>query len=220
MNSDINSRSAQDLSEKWIRPNIRALNAYHVPLPQDAIKLDAMENPYTWSDEMVEAWTTVLKKVSINRYPDANASAVKTMLRKTMQVPDTMEILLGNGSDELIQILAMALNGAEAGQKACLLSPEPGFVMYKMIATTANINYVGVPLLPPRFTLDMEAMLTAIKTHQPALIFIAYPNNPTGNIFERHEIETIIKATSGLVVIDEAYCAFADDSFMADLTPL
>jgi histidinol-phosphate aminotransferase len=123
-----------------------------------------------------------------------------------------MEILLGNGSDEIIQLLALAV--AKPG--AVLLSVEPSFVMYKMIATFVGMKYVGVPLADD-FSLDLPAMLDAIKREQPALVFLAYPNNPTGNSFNAEAIKQIIQATPGLVVVDEAYYAFARDSFIPHL---
>ena len=200
---------ATDKINRWIRPEIRALSAYHVPDPGDCIKLDAMENPYTWPEQMVEAWLETLREVSLNRYPDPGARRLKEQLRSCMQVPAGQEILLGNGSDELIQMIALAL--AQPGR--VVLAPEPSFVMYRMIATLAGMDYVGVPL-DGAFQLDMTAMAAAIERHQPAVIFLAYPNNPTGNLFRAGDIEAILAAAPGLVVVDEAYAPFTDASFL------
>ncbi|MCF6337913.1 MAG: histidinol-phosphate transaminase [Gammaproteobacteria bacterium] len=201
-----------DKISHWIRPQIRALSAYHVPPSADLIKLDAMENPYHWPETMVEEWLAVLRGVSLNRYPDPSPARLKTSLGKAMGVPAGQSVLLGNGSDELIQMIALAL--AQPGR--VILTPEPGFVMYKMIATMTGMDYVGVPLAAD-FSLDLEAMLAAIEQCQPAVVFLAYPNNPTGNLFDRLAINAVIKASPGLVVVDEAYHAFADDSFMDEL---
>ena len=198
-----------DRIKHWIRPEIQALSAYHVPDPGKLIKLDAMENPYHWPSELIEEWRELLLKAELNRYPDPGASALKKTLRKAMAVPPEMEIILGNGSDELIQMIAMAMSGSER----TILAPEPSFVMYKMIATFVGMRYVGVPLQAD-FSLDMPAMLQAIEAAQPAIVFLSYPNNPTGNLFAKHDIESIIQASPGLVVLDEAYHAFAGDSFM------
>lgn len=203
----------EKLRQTWIRPAIQALSAYHVPPADNLIKLDAMENPYTWDEALQTEWLEILQTVSINRYPDPAAVALKAELRNAMQIPDNMEVILGNGSDELIQMLILAVGGANR----LLLTPEPSFVMYKMLAQITGMQYQGIPLSANDFALDLEAMLNAIKQQQPALIFLAYPNNPTGNLFERQAIEQILTAAPGLVVIDEAYCAFADDSFMQDL---
>jgi histidinol-phosphate aminotransferase len=132
-----------------------------------------------------------------------------------MKIPAGLDILLGNGSDEIIQIIAMAL--AKPG--ATLLSVEPAFVMFKMIATFCGLKYMGVPLKPD-FEIDVEAMLAVITREKPAVTFIAYPNNPTGNLFDRDSIKTIISAcekNNGLVVIDEAYFAFSSESFLHDI---
>ncbi|HSJ49592.1 MAG TPA: histidinol-phosphate transaminase, partial [Gammaproteobacteria bacterium] len=176
------------------------------------IKLDAMENPYTWPQWMIEAWLDTLREVSLNRYPDPGASQLKERLRACMQVPADMEILLGNGSDELIQMIALAV--AQPGR--VVLAPEPSFVMYRMIATLVGMDYVGVPL-DGEFQLDMAAMGAAIETHQPAVIFLAYPNNPTGNLFRADDIEAILNTAPGLVVVDEAYAPFTDASFLERL---
>jgi histidinol-phosphate aminotransferase len=176
------------------------------------IKLDAMENPYHLPEALRDVVSDVAHGVSLNRYPDASAAKLKSTLRQTMQIPEACGLVLGNGSDELIQIIAMAL--AKPG--VAILSIEPSFVMYRMIATFCGVRYVGVPLRED-FSLDFGAMLTAIEQEKPAVIFIAYPNNPTGNLFAVEDIEAIIKAAPGLVVIDEAYTPFAGKSFLPRL---
>ena len=203
---------AMSLIEDLVRPEIMSLSAYHVPDPDGLIKLDAMENPYAWPAEMTGEWLELLRGVQVNRYPDPAARALTGRLREAMEVPDGMGIMLGNGSDEIIQILAMAL----ARPGASLLAPEPGFVMYRMIATFCGMDYVGVPLSED-FSLDMTALRAAIETHRPALIFLAYPNNPTGNLFAEDDICEIIERAPGVVVVDEAYHAFAQASFMPRL---
>jgi len=197
------------LISKWVRPAIRDLAAYHVPGAEGLIKLDAMENPYAWPREMADAWLDELRMVSLNRYPDPAAQALKLQLQTSMQVPDGHGLLLGNGSDELIQMILMAVSAPDR----VVMAPEPGFVMYRMIASFLDLNYVGVPLRED-FSLDGEAMLDAIASHQPAVIFLAYPNNPTGNLFDDKIIEAVIRASDGLVVIDEAYHAFAGQTWM------
>ena len=211
------SLNRMSLSEKvktFIRPEIQALAAYHVPDSADTIKLDAMENPYRWPDDLVEKWLNVIREVELNRYPDPAARVLKQHLREAMEVPKDAEVLLGNGSDELIQMIMMAMAGQNKnGEQHTVLSVEPGFVMYKMIAIFMGMPYLGVPLQDD-FSLDEVSFLNAIKEHQPAVIFLAYPNNPTSNLFDEKTIRNIIAAAPGVVVIDEAYHAFADKSFM------
>lgn len=195
-----------------IRPEIKALSAYHVADAEGMIKLDAMENPYGLPSDLITRWLQQLSQASLNRYPDPHATTLRDKLRAYMQIPADQAILLGNGSDELIQMMAMSV--AQPGR--AILAPEPGFVMYKMIATFVGMDYIGVPLRED-FSLDLAAMLAAVKKHQPALIFLAYPNNPTANLFDEQVMLDIIKASKGLVIVDEAYQPFAGASFMSRL---
>jgi len=198
--------------KRLLRQEILALHGYHVQPAADMVKLDAMENPYFLPGEIRAEIARAVANAAINRYPDADAARLKKIIKAVSGLPAGIDVLLGNGSDEIIQLLAMAV--AKPG--ATLMSVEPSFVMYKMIATFTGMNYVGVPLTED-FALDLPAMLEAIKHHRPGLIFLAYPNNPTGNLFDAVTILRIIEASEGLVVIDEAYYAFASDSFMPQL---
>jgi histidinol-phosphate aminotransferase len=211
--AQITARSVGEVVDAWVRADIRALTAYHVPDASGLIKLDAMENPYALPDELREPWLARLRDQALNRYPDPHASELQAALRDTMGIAADMGLVLGNGSDELIQMLALALGGPGR----TLMSFEPGFVMYRMIATFAGLDYVGVPLREADFALDLDAALAAIARHRPALIFIAYPNNPTGNLFDAATVARIIEASPGLVVIDEAYAPFTDQSFLSRL---
>jgi histidinol-phosphate aminotransferase len=203
----------QDLIARLVRPEIRALHAYHVPEAAGLIKLDAMENPYPWPAEIREEWHRLLGAAEINRYPHPQAPMVQAALREAMGIPADMGLVLGNGSDELIQMLAMTVGGP--GHK--VLSLDPGFVMYRMIATFTGMGYVGVPLNAADFSLDLPAVLDALDREQPVLTYIAYPNNPTGNLFPAEEIVQIIEAAPGLVILDEAYAPFTDASFLPRL---
>lgn len=203
----MNSRMPQ-----WVRPEIQALTAYHVPDPGGLIKLDAMENPYTWPPEVVAAWLEVLRGVTLNRYPDSAAAKLKAQLRETFGLPAGSALLLGNGSDELIQMILMAV----AGPGRSVLAPEPTFSMYRIISAGVGIRYRGVPLKAD-FSLDLPAMLEAIEQHRPAVVFVAYPSNPTGNLFDEGDLCTLIEAAPGLVVVDEAYTPFCDADFSAHL---
>lgn len=195
--------------ESLIRPEILALQAYHVPPAQGMVKLDAMESPYGLPEDLQREVGAIAADAALNRYPDPSATALKARLKEAMGIPAGMQVLLGNGSDEVIQIVALAC--AKPG--AVIMSVEPTFVMFRMIATFAGTGYVGVPLRDD-FSLDPEAMLTALEAHRPAVVFLAYPNNPTGNLFDEKALEDIIEAAPGLVVVDEAYHAFAGASFL------
>jgi histidinol-phosphate aminotransferase len=192
-----------------IRADVRALAHYPVALAEGWIKLDAMENPYPLPEGARQALAAALAAVAINRYPDGDAQALKTALRDSLRLDAQCALLIGNGSDELIQILTAAV----AAPGAVVLAPEPSFVMYRRNAVVARARYVGVPLAAD-FSLDVDAMLAAIERERPALVWLAFPNNPTGNLFDVAGIERIVRASPGLVAIDEAYYAFADASFL------
>jgi histidinol-phosphate aminotransferase len=202
---------AIEWSQRLIRADVRDMAAYHVPDHVGYIKLDAMENPYSMPSSLTSEWLKTLQSVDLNRYPHPSAPVLRDTLRRLMALRDSLDIMFGNGSDELIQIMAMAV--ATPGAK--LLSVEPAFVMYRMIARFVGLEYVGVPL-DKDFGLDRLATLQAIAEHQPAIIFLAQPNNPTGNVFDPAVVKEIIELAEGLVVIDEAYLAFTD----ADALPL
>jgi len=198
--------------DQIIRDEIRAVGAYHVPDSRGYVKLDAMENPYGLPADLAAEVGRLAAEAPLNRYPDPTASALKARLREVMTVPAGLELLVGNGSDEIILLLAMAVSRPGAA----LLAPEPSFVMFRMIAGFVGLRYVGVPLAPD-FGLDLPAMESAIATHRPALTFLAYPNNPTGNLFDAAAIARIVESAPGLVVVDEAYHAFAGESFLPQL---
>jgi len=204
--------SATNRINRFVRSQLRALRAYHVPPAAGLIKLDAMENPYSWPDWLLNDWLDTLRQAELNRYPDPAAHALKSRLREVLGVPGAVELILGNGSDELIQMIIQAV----AAPGCVIMAPEPTFVMYRQLAVVAGLDFQGVPL-GVDFTLDKGAMIEAVATHQPAVVFLAYPNNPTGNLFDREAIETLLACAPGLVVLDEAYAPFADDSFMGDL---
>jgi len=204
--------SINDRVKQLVRAEIRGLKAYHVPDAGSLIKLDAMENPWSWPDSLLDAWLEMLRSVELNRYPDASAKDLQAVMRTAMSVPDAAGVILGNGSDELIQMIIQTV--ATAGRS--VLAPEPTFVMYRQTAVVAGMDFVSVPLLAD-FSLDTESMLAAIKKQQPAVIFLAYPNNPTGNLFDAEAIQAILAAADGLVVVDEAYAPFTDASFMSQL---
>ena len=198
--------------EGLLRPEVLALSAYHVPDSTGYIKLDAMENPYAWPEVTVDAWLEVLRGAEPNRYPDPACKPLKAALKAASGVPAGADVLLGNGSDEIIQMLLMALKPGSA-----VLAPEPTFVMYRQISRSLGLPFVGVPLATDDFELDMAALAAAIESHRPAIIFLAYPNNPTGNLFNADGIKRIIEMAPGLVVVDEAYAPYADASFMGEL---
>ncbi|MEK8088945.1 histidinol-phosphate transaminase [Thermithiobacillus plumbiphilus] len=199
---------AESRLRRWLRPQLLQSQSYHVPDSRGLIKLDAMENPYALPDSLRERLLDALRDAPLNRYPDPQARELRELLIAQLGLADGLDLIFGNGSDELIQLLAIAL----AGEDRVVLAPTPGFVMYKVLAEALGMRFVGVPL-GPDFSLDKSAMLEAIARHQPALVYLAYPNNPTGNLFDEQAMRDIIGAAPGLVVVDEAYSPFSARSF-------
>ena len=188
-----------------IRPDVLAAQAYVVQPSTGFVKLDIMENPYRLPTELQLALGERLGAVAINRYPAERTAELARALARHAGVADGVGVTLGNGSDELIGLLTIAV--AKPG--ATVLAPVPGFVMYEALARQQRLDFIGVPLRADVFELDEPAMLAAIEKHQPALIYLAYPNNPTATLWDAAVIERIAKAAPGLVVMDEAYQPFA-----------
>ena len=197
---------------KLIRPEIQALSAYHVAEADGMVKLDAMENPYPLPAAMRRELAELLARVDLNRYPEPTGRKLRELLARKMEVPPGMELLLGNGSDDLIQIVSLAL----ARPGAVAMFPAPTFVMYSLNAIFTGMKGIGVALRPD-FSLDAGAFVERMRVEPPALVFIAYPNNPTGVLYPEDGVVEIIKACPGLVVVDEAYHVFARKTFMPRL---
>lgn len=197
------TESVDRLIENLVRDDVRAASAYHVPDSQGLIKLDAMENPYVWPEAMYVELGHRLRSASINRYPDPHAQGLRHALRRAVGIAPRWEILFGNGSDEIIQMLIAAV--AKPG--CSVLAPAPSFVMYRVLAGLFGARFEEVAL-GEDFELDPDAMRRAIERHRPQLVFLACPNNPTGNVFGADALRAVLEAASGLVVIDEAYGPF------------
>lgn len=189
---------------------VKEMQPYHVQSSGGLIKLDAMESPYTLPEDMRQALGTMLSVTNINRYPNSKSTSLAAKIKHCFELPDSCEVILGNGSDELIQIILMAT----ARPGASILSPTPSFVMYQQTAELLNMTFIGVDLQAD-FSLDEKAFLAAIETHQPAVIFLAYPNNPTGFLLSEVTVKRIIAAAPGIVVMDEAYTAYATSNASA-----
>jgi histidinol-phosphate aminotransferase len=195
--------------KKLIRQDVQSMHAYAIQASSGMIKLDAMENPHRLPPALQAHLGQRLGALALNRYPDGRVNELRQALAVYAQMPEGFDIMLGNGSDELISLLAMACDVPGAS----ILAPLPGFVMYAMSAQLQGLKFIGVPLTPD-FELDEAAMLSAIAEHQPSIIYIAYPNNPTANLWDDAVIEKIIAAAPGLVVIDEAYQPFSSKSYI------
>ena len=202
-------RRAADILRATVRADIQALRAYTVQHDDGAIKLDAMECPYELPDEVRDAIAAAVRAVPLNRYPQAATPALETAVREAFGVPEQAGLIFGNGSDELIHLLIQAC----CGPGDVVLAPAPSFVYFQMAAQLAHARFVGVALAPD-LSLDLPAMLAAIAEHQPKVVFLALPNNPTGGLWPDAAVAAILDAAPGLVVLDEAYQPFARHTWM------
>ncbi len=198
-----------DRLRRTLRQDVQGMHAYAVQPSAGLVKVDTMENPFRLPEALQKALGERLGRVAINRYPAERTDDLRAALAVHAGVPEGCALTLGNGSDELITMLSMACDVPGA----VFLAPLPGFVMYAMSATLQGIGFVGVPLTAD-FELDEAAMLAAIETHRPALVYLAYPNNPTANLWDAGAIERIVSKAPGLVVMDEAYQPFASRDSM------
>ena len=192
-----------------IRQDIQSMHAYAIQPSAGLIKLDAMENPHRLSPSLQAELGARLGALALNRYPAGQVDELRHALAAYAGMPQGFDIMLGNGSDELISLVAMACDVPGAS----ILAPLPGFVMYGMSAQLQGLKFIGVDLTSD-FELDQKAMLAAITQHRPSIIYIAYPNNPTAHLWDDAVIDRIIEAAPGLVVIDEAYQPFSSRSYI------
>jgi histidinol-phosphate aminotransferase len=195
---------AAELAKKVFRQDVQSMHAYAIQPSAGLVKLDAMENPHRLPADLQEALGRRLGALALNRYPADRVNDLRRALAQYAGMPDGYDIMLGNGSDEIISLIAMACDVPGAS----ILAPLPGFVMYGMSAQLQGLKFIGVDLTPD-FELDERAMLAAVREHQPTIVYLAYPNNPTANLWDDAVIEKVIEAAPGLVVIDEAYQPFS-----------
>ena len=204
--------SLQQRLQRVIRQDVQSTHGYAIQQSAGLIKLDAMENPFRLPLPLQRELGERLSRVAINRYPVQSTADVVAALSRHVELPRGCKLMLGNGSDELIDMLSVACNVAGAS----ILAPEPGFVMYRMSAQLRGLRFIGVPLTT-EFELDGNSMLAAIERERPALTYIAYPNNPTCNLWDDAVIDQVVAAIgaqNGLVVFDEAYQPFSSRTWM------
>ena len=176
-----------------IRKNIKAMKPYSSArdefkdLKADMVFLDANENPF---------------ETTLNRYPDPQQTALKKLISKQKELP-IHQVLLGNGSDEVLDLIVRAF--CEPNQDSILTLP-PTYGMYGVLAQLNSIENIEVPLSKD-FNINVDQVLKQVKP-RTKLLFICSPNNPSGNIMDVNAVTRLLKAFDGLVVIDEAYIDF------------
>jgi histidinol-phosphate aminotransferase len=205
-----------------IRPEVAALRAYHVELPPGGpwVKLDANESPFALGDfmreELVAEMTKALADVELHRYPDPGARELRGLLARDLGVAPE-QVMASNGSDEAIQLVLQAV-GAPG---AVIAAPVPTFLMYELTARALGLRFVGIPL-SDQFDLDVRQFCEVVRAECPRLVFLAWPNNPTGRLYESAAVEEIVRVCCGdivnaLVVVDEAYFHYAGRTFLPKL---
>jgi histidinol-phosphate aminotransferase len=194
-----------------LRPEIAALSPFRPTgrdAPVDLVRLDCNEAPIALDPSELEALRTVLGTLSLQRYPELSGASLRRTLAERWQI-DPAQILLGNGSSELLALLATAFGGGRHGRRARLLYPDPSFPHYEVIARTHGLVPVAVPL-ESDFRLDEQRIAQAIAAHTPALALVASPNNPSGNRFEPDALLRLARRMDAAFVADEAYVDFVD----------
>ena len=195
----------------FFRNDISNLSEYKIFNSDGMVKLDAMENPYDLNIKF-EIKGLSSGSAVLNRYPDADCQILKNKLHNKYNLDNKYDLIFGNGSDELIQLICLAFLKKEN----VVLCPAPSFSMYKKISQVLDLQFEEVSLRED-FSLDIELMLKKIEEFNPAIIFLAFPNNPTGNLWDKNDIDLIIKKANGVVVIDEAYGSFSGESFVGKM---
>jgi len=195
-----------------VKKEVASLKAYEVEdFSGIRVKLDAMENPYTLPVELRREIADALSEVAINRYPDPDARALKALLSDYVGVPAS-RLILGNGSDELIGMIISAFGGSPG----LIAYPAPTFSMYGIIARSLGQDTMTLPTTDD-FGLDFDGSLKAMMEMRPKVIFIANPNNPTGNLFDSDKVRRLIAGSGAIVVVDEAYYSFSGETFIGEL---
>jgi histidinol-phosphate aminotransferase len=191
-------------------PALAELSSYTPHAGQYEVRLDANEAPELLSTAAKQRLAAAAAGVTWERYPDATATELRRALATYSGVTPE-EILVGDGSDEIITMLLSALSEPrDRASGALIMTTTPTFVMYRMSARVRGHRVLEVPL-DASWDIPQDSMLRGIELAPPNIIFIATPNNPTGNLVNRERLERVIQAApKSLVVIDEAYIPYSD----------
>ena len=190
------------------RPDLVDLEPYVVKDVPHRIKLDANENPFDMPEQIRQLVAEAASGHPFNRYPDPAALALRECLAAELNV-NVDQLAIGNGSDELINYIITAFGGSGAR----VIFSSPTFAIYGIFAKVGGTEVVDVPLSSD-FCMDPDSIISAAKAGDRSIIFICYPNNPTGNSFPHRDILDIIERSGAVVVVDEAYFEFSGKTFL------
>ena len=191
-----------------IQNNVCSLKPYQVENIDCEIKLHANENPFPPSKELLDQLIASIQNIQLNRYPDPDSQELKDSIAKRLNT-ETDRLVIGNGSDEIILLLLQIF--CKEGDTITL--PDPTFAMYAIIAQGLGVKSVNIPL-DDHWDFNANELLKTAKENKSRIIFLGYPNNPTGNCFSKNQVYRVIESFKGIVVVDEAYYDFSHKSFV------
>ena len=196
--------------KKYLREDINNFKEYFIDNPENMIKLDAMEYPVDKSlRDVIKSLNINEKEILLNRYPESHSQELEKIILDYFGLNSNFGVNFGNGSDELIQNICLAFS--KKGNN--VMVPSPSFSMYEKIISTVNLKYIP-EYLNEDFDIKIDQMIKNISKYKPAIIFLACPNNPTGNLWDKDKIIQIIESSESIVVIDEAYVDFCESSYI------
>ena len=196
--------------KKYLREDINNFKEYFIDNPENMIKLDAMEYPVDKSlRDVIKSLNINEKEILLNRYPESHSQELEKIILDYFGLNSNFGVNFGNGSDELIQNICLAFS--KKGNN--VMVPSPSFSMYEKIISTVNLKYIPEHLNED-FDIKIDQMIKNISKYKPAIIFLACPNNPTSNLWDKDKIIQIIESSESIVVIDEAYVDFCESSYI------
>ncbi|MEC8421942.1 MAG: histidinol-phosphate transaminase [Pseudomonadota bacterium] len=196
--------------KKYLREDINNFKEYFIDNPENMIKLDAMEYPVDKSlRDVIKSLNINEKEILLNRYPESHSQELEKIILDYFGLNSNFGVNFGNGSDELIQNICLAFS--KKGNN--VMVPSPSFSMYEKIISTVNLKYIP-EYLNEDFDIKIDQMIKNISKYKPAIIFLACPNNPTSNLWDKDKIIQIVESSESIVVIDEAYVDFCESSYI------
>jgi histidinol-phosphate aminotransferase len=188
------------------RADLRELEGYHSPQLDVSVRLNTNESPLPPPPAFVEAWQAALAAIPLHRYPDRAARALRSAIGGSLGQPP-VRVFCANGSNEVLQTLLLTYGGH--GRRALVF--EPTYALHSHIARITGTEVVTGPR-DDDFHVDAATARRLIDEHQPEIVFLCSPNNPTGTVERGETVDAVVEAAPGLVVVDEAYGEFARDS--------
>ncbi len=192
-----------DSSRNFLRPAVTSLSRYRLARYSGVTKLDQNENAFGPPEPVRRALMEAAERESFHRYPDLEATEIREALGKLFDWPSE-GILVANGSNELLLMLAMAT--LEKGRTA--IAPSPSFSTFAYVTQLMGSDLVEIPA-EKNLTHRSGPFVAAITKNEPSLVFLCTPNNPTGSAMSPMEVQSVAASGQGILAVDEAYCEFS-----------